>query len=81
MCLNLLLLSLDPIQSVGRPKSQPDLSDSLKDLLSKGPMKIVDIMTAIEKSSMPCSKRTVIRELNNIATIIGKGSKSRWRLR
>lgn len=73
--------ALDPVQSVGRPKAEPHLSDILVELLGSGPMKIADIMTALERGGVNANRRTVNRELELIADVEGKGPKSRWRLR
>ncbi len=72
--------ALDPTQPVGRPKSQPELSDVLMEILVKDPMGIVSIMEAVAARGMQVSKSTILRELNGIAEQTGKGSKTLWRL-
>lgn len=73
--------ALDPIQSVGRPKAEPHLSDILIELLSIAPSGIAHIQKTIQNRGMDVSKSTVIRELRSIANLRGKGSKSLWHLK
>lgn len=70
--------ALDPIQSVGRPKAEPNLLDILTELLTGGPMGIVQIMSALDARGIQVSKSTIIRELRGIADKRGKGPKSVW---
>lgn len=73
--------ALDPIQSVGRPKAEPHLSDILVELLATAPMGMVTIKQALKSRGIDVSKSTIIRELGLIADLKGKGSKSLWYLR
>ncbi len=72
---------LDPIQSVGRPKVEPNLSDVLMELLVHGPMKRADIDKGLIVRGIDVNKSKVIRELRDIASIEGKGPKAVWRLK
>lgn len=73
--------ALDPIQSVGRPKTEPHLSEVLTELLSDAPCGIARLEKAIEARGMNISKSTILRELRLVADLKGKGSKSLWHLR
>lgn len=73
--------SLDPIQSVGRPKAQADLSDILMEILGVGTKGIKDIMSDLDVRGVTVSKSVVNRELRLIADCEGKGPKAIWRLR
>lgn len=73
--------ALDPVQSVGRPKAEPHLSDILVELLANAPMGMVAIKQALKSRGMDISKSTIIRELRLIADLKGKSSKSLWYLR
>jgi hypothetical protein len=73
--------ALDPIQSVGRPKAEPHLSDILREVLGDGSLGIVAIRRAVEARGVKVSKSTINRELRFIADCAGKGSKSCWHLK
>lgn len=73
--------ALDPIQTVGRPKAEPHLSEILIELLAIAPSGIAHIEKAIKNRGIDVSKSSVIRELRRIADLKGKGSKSLWHLK
>lgn len=72
---------LDPINGVGRPRAEPNISEVLIELLLNGPKKIVDIQDTVKNRGMNISKSTIIRELRLIADLKGKGSNSLWCLK
>jgi hypothetical protein len=51
--------ALDPVQSVGRPKAEPHLSDILMEILGEEPLGIIDIRKAVKARGLEVSKSTI----------------------
>jgi hypothetical protein len=73
--------ALDPVNAVGRPKAEPNLSELIAELLDGGAMSSSAILNALLAKGVGVSKRTVIRELELIAEQKGKGVKTVWILK
>lgn len=65
----------------GRPSEQDPIQHFLRDKLQAGPAKVSVLLTMAKDEGLYTSKRTMLRALDEVAILEGKGPKAMWALK